>query len=141
MSSIKRWWLRLHEKGGKRHEMPCHHNFETYLDAYLEAAGIGEAKKSPLFRSARGRTGVLTESAMDRVDVYHMIRRAPATPASMADICCHTFRATGITAYLENGGTLENAQAMAAHESPRTTKLYDRTGDEITLDEVERIVI
>jgi hypothetical protein len=49
--------------------------------------------------------------------------------------------ATGITAYLDNGGTLENAQLMVAHESPRTTKLYDRTGDEITLDEVERIII
>jgi integrase/recombinase XerD len=57
------------------------------------------------------------------------------------ECACHTFRATGITAYLEGGGTLENAQAMAAHESPRTTKLYDRTGDEITLDEVERITI
>jgi hypothetical protein len=56
-------------------------------------------------------------------------------------IGCHTFRATGITAYLEAGGTLENAQAMVAHESPRTMKLYDRTGDEITLDEVERITI
>jgi integrase/recombinase XerD len=54
---------------------------------------------------------------------------------------CHTFRASDITAYLEAGRTLENAQAMAAHESPRTTKLYDRTGDEITLDENERIVI
>jgi hypothetical protein len=61
--------------------------------------------------------------------------------SSSARIGCHTFRATGITAYLEAGGTLENAQAMAAHESPRTTKLYDRTGDEITLDEVERITI
>jgi hypothetical protein len=56
-------------------------------------------------------------------------------------ICCHTFRATGIPAYLENGGTIENAQAIASHESPRTTKLYDRTGDDITLDEAERIVI
>ena len=56
-------------------------------------------------------------------------------------IGCHTFRATGITAYLEAGGTLENAQAMAAHESLRTTKLYDRTSDAITLDEVERITI
>jgi integrase len=71
----------------------------------------------------------------------------PATRARSAElgmkvkIGCHTFRATGITAYLEAGGTLENAQAMAAHESPRTTKLYDRTGDEITLDEVERITI
>ena len=63
---------------------------------------------------------------------------ADALPSST---CCHTFRATGITAYLENGGTIENAQAIAAHESPRTTKLYDRTSDEITLDEVERIAI
>jgi hypothetical protein len=54
---------------------------------------------------------------------------------------CHVFRATGITAYLETGGTLDNAQAMAAHESPRTTKLYDRTSDAITLDEIERITI
>ena len=135
----KRWWVRLHEKGGKRHEMPAH--LEAYLDTYLEAARIEEAKKSPLFRSARGRTGELSERAMDRVDVYRMIRRRAQAAGLDADICCHTFRATGITAYLENGGTLENAQAMAAHESPRTTKLYDRTGDDITLDEVERIAI
>jgi integrase len=90
--------------------MPCHHNLETYLDAYLEVAGTGEVRKSPLFRSARGRTGVLTESAMDRVDVYRMIRRRARDAGLNADICCHTFRATGITAYLENGGSLENAQ-------------------------------
>jgi integrase len=57
----------------------------------------------------------------------------------MAPIGCHTFRATGITAYLSNGGALEHAQAMAAHESPRTTKLYDRTKERLTQDEVERI--
>ena len=61
--------------------------------------------------------------------------------SALVHIGCHTFRATGITAYLDNGGTFENAQLMAAHESPRTTKLYDRTGDKITLDEVERIAI
>ena len=137
----KRWWVRLHEKGGKRHEMPAHHNLEAYLDAYLHAAGIVEAKKSPLFRSARGRTGALTESAVNRVDVYRMILRRARDAGLDVEVSCHTFRATGITAYLDNGGTLENAQAMAAHESPRTTKLYDRTGDEITLDEVERITI
>ena len=53
----------------------------------------------------------------------------------------HTFRATGITAYLENGGTIERAQQIAAHESPKTTKLYDRTSDQITLDEIERIAV
>ena len=56
-------------------------------------------------------------------------------------IGCHSFRATGITNYLENGGTLEEAQQMAARESPKTTKLYDRTSDQITLDELERIAI
>lgn len=137
----KRWRVRLHEKGGNRHEMPCHHNLETYLDAYLQVARLLEAKKTPLFRSARGRTGDLTETAMNRVDVFRMIRKRAKDAGLRADACCHMFRATGITAYLENGGTLENAQLMAAHESPRTTKLYDRTGDAITLDQVERIAI
>ena len=137
----KRWWVRLHEKGGKRHEMPAHHTLEAYLDAYIEAAGIRDNGKSPLFRSAAGRTGMITESAMHRIDAYRMIRRRAADAEFKVRINCHTFRATGITAYLEAGGTLENAQAMAAHESPRTTKLYDRTSDAITLDEVERIRI
>jgi site-specific recombinase XerD len=135
----KRWWVRLHEKGGKRHEMPAHHTLEAYLDAYIEAAAIRDGGKAPLFRSAAGRTGALTDKPMNRVDAWRMIQRRAAELGTRARIGCHTFRATGITAYLEAGGTQE--QAMAAHESPRTTKLYDRTGDEITLDEVERIAI
>src|ERR1700689_1369824 len=137
----KRWWVRLHEKGGKRHEMPAHHNLEAYLDAYIKAAGIGDEAKSPLFRSAAGRTDLLTDKAMNRVDAWRMIQRRAGDLGTRVRIGCHTFRATGITAYLEAGGTLENAQVMAAHESPRTTKLYDRTGDEITLDEAERVAI
>jgi site-specific recombinase XerD len=137
----KRWWVRLHEKGGKRHEMPAHHNLEAYLDAYIKAAGIGDAEKAPLFRSAAGRTGLLSDRPMHRVDAWNMIQRRGDAAGLKTRIGCHSFRATGITAYLDNGGTLENAQLMAAHESPRTTKLYDRTGDEITLNEVERIII
>jgi site-specific recombinase XerD len=137
----KRWWLRLHEKGGKRHDMPAHHKLEQFLDEYLDAAGIRDGGKTPLFRSALGRTGILTDRPMHRIDAYQMVRRRTAAAGLNGKLGCHVFRATGITAYLEAGGTLENAQAMAAHESPRTTKLYDRTGDEITLDEVERIRI
>jgi site-specific recombinase XerD len=136
----KRGWIRLHEKGGKRHEVPAHHNAEAYLDAYLEAAGIRTEKKSPLFRSV-DKLRKITANAMTRTDVLRMVKRRAQGAGLPSSTCCHTFRATGITAYLENGGTIENAQAIAAHESPRTTKLYDRTGDEITLDEVERIVI
>jgi integrase len=130
----------LHEKGGKRHEVPAHHNAEAYLDAYLAAAGIRDEKKSPLFRSVDNRLK-LSANAMTRTDVLRMVKRRAVLAGLPSSTCCHTFRATGITAYLENGGTIENAQAIAAHESPRTTKLYDRTSDDITLNEVERIVI
>ncbi len=136
----KRWWIRLHEKGGKRHEVPAHHNAEAYTDAYLDAAGIRDEKKGPLFRSVdKHRT--LTKNPMTRTDVLRMVKRRARAAGLPYSTCCHTFRATGITAYLENGGTIEKAQAIAAHESPRTTKLYDRTSDDITLDEVERIAI
>lgn len=138
--SGKRWWFRLHEKGGKRHDVPAHHNAEAYLDAYMEAAGIAGDKKGPVFRSI-DRHRRLTSHPMHRIDVLRMIKRRARKAGLPQSTCCHTFRATGITAYLENGGTIENAQAIAAHESPRTTKLYDRTSDEITLDEVERIAI
>lgn len=137
----KRWWVRLHEKGGKQHEMPAHHKLEAFIDEYLEATGIGNASKSPLFRAAMGRAGTLSLRPMNRIDAYRMVQRHASKAGLPVLIGCHTFRATGITAYLEAGGSLENAQAMAAHESPRTTKLYDRTGDEITLEEVERIRI
>ena len=137
----RRWWVRLHEKGGKRHEMPAHHNLEEYLAAYIEAAGIAGAKGTPLFRTAKGKTQKLTERRMSQPEVYLMIRRRAAGAGIKTLIGCHTFRATGITAYLKNGGKLEVAQQMAAHESARTTGLYDRRGDEISLDEVERILI
>ena len=119
----------------------AHHKLEAFIDDYLTAAGIRENGKTPLFRSAIGKTDVLTDKPMSRVDAYRMVYRRTADAGFKIKPGCHVFRATGITAYLEAGGSLENAQAMAAHESPRTTKLYDRTGDEITLDEVERITI
>ena len=137
----KRWWVRLHEKGGKRHEMPAHHNLEEYVAAYIDAAGIGKEKGTPLFRTARGKTGQLTERRLAQPKVWEMIRRRAAGAGIKTLIGCHTFRATGITAYLKNGGKLEVAQQMAAHESARTTGLYDRRGDDISLDEVERILI
>ena len=69
------------------------------------------------------------------------IKRRAAAGGLPASTCCHTFRATGITAGLSNGGTLEHAQQIAGHASPKTTKLYDRTADTVTVDEIERIVI
>jgi len=137
----KRWWFRLHEKGGKHHDMPAHHKAEEYVDAYIEDAGLKDRKNEPLFRSAVGRTKRLSDRRMTRHAALKMIQRRSKKAGILTAVCCHSFRATGITNYLEHGGTLEKAQQMAAHESPKTTKLYDRTADAITLDEVERIAI
>jgi site-specific recombinase XerD len=137
----RRLWVRLHEKGSKQHCMPCHHHLESYLQDYIEHAGLAGQDEQPLFRTAVRRTKVLTERRMTQSDAWRMVQRRAADAGILTDVCNHTFRATGITAYLDNGGSLENAQAMAAHESPRTTKLYDRTDDQITLDEVEKIGI
>ena len=134
------WQIQLHEKGGKEHATPCHHALADALRAYIDAAGIAEDRKGWLFRtSPRHNATVLTEQPMAQADAWRMIRRRAAAAGIMAPIGNHTFRATGITAYLGNGGVLEHAQSMAAHESPRTTKLYDRTQERLTQDEVERI--
>jgi site-specific recombinase XerD len=134
------WTVRLHEKGGKEHVMPCHHALAEALHAYIGAAGIAEDRKGWLFRTApRHKANVLTDHPMNQYAAWLMIRRRAVAAGITAPIGNHTFRATGITAYLANGGALEHAQEMAAHESPRTTKLYDRTRERLTQNEVERI--
>src|SRR5229473_5140312 len=110
----KRAWLRLHEKGGKHHEVPCHHNLTTYLDAWINAAGIAADKKGTLFRSFK-KGDKLTDNPITRSDVLAMIKRRAKAAALPYSTCCHTFRATGITTYMQNGGTLEHAQQIAAH--------------------------
>jgi site-specific recombinase XerD len=134
-----RLWVRLREKGGKRHEMPCHHSLEEYLHAYLVGTGIEADPRGPLFRTIARGTGQLSRNALPQANAHAMVRRRALAVGIETPIGNHTFRATGITAYLKNGGTLENAAAMANHSSTRTTQLYDRRRDDISLDEVERI--
>jgi site-specific recombinase XerD len=137
----RRLWVRLNEKGGKHHEMPCHHNLEAYLHAYIDGCGLAADPKGPLFRTIGRGTGKLTETPLPQANAYLMIGRRAASADIGTKIGNHTFRATGITAYLKNGGTLEKAAAMANHASTRTTQLYDRRGDETSLDDVELVVI
>ena len=135
----RRLWVRLHEKGGKQHAMPCHHNLETYLIEYLAAAGLGDDTKAPLFPTIGRGIGRLTRTALTQANAHAMIRRRAVAAGIATKIGNHSCRATGITAYLKGGGTIEKAAAMANHSSTRTTQLYDRRGEEMTLDEVERI--
>lgn len=137
----RRLWVRLHEKGGKRHDMPCHHNLETYLHAYIEAAGLAGDVRGPLFRTIGRGTDQLTATPLPQANAYAMVRRRAKAASIATRISNHSFRATGITAYLKNGGTLEKAAQMANHASTRTTQLYDRRSDDVSLDEVERVLI
>lgn len=84
---------------------------------------------------------MLSTNPMGQADVYRMIGRLAAAAAVDTKIGCHPFRAKGIIEYLRNGGKLEIAQQMANHESAPTAELYDRRQDQVSLDEVERILI
>jgi len=134
----RRGWVRLHEKGGKVNELPCNHNLEAFLDAWLDASGLSIKPDAPLFPTLRH--GKLTgRQALAPAEVHMMIQRRARAAGIRTKVSAHSFRATGITTYLHNGGKLEVAQQMAGHESARTTGLYDRRDDAVALDEVERI--
>ena len=121
--------------------MPCHHTLEDYLHAYIDGCGLAADPRGPLFRTIMRGRGALSNAPLAQANAYAMIGRRAAAAGIDTKIGNHTFRATGITAYLKNGGALETAAAMANHSSTRTTQLYDRRQDQITLDEIERVRI
>ena len=138
-SQGRRGWLRFHEKGGKEHEAPCIPKLEVFLDEYIAAAGIAADVNGPLFRTTGRSTG--TPHRMKQQDAYRMIERRAGQAGIKTKVGNHSMRATGITDYLKHEGTLENAQQMANHSSPRTTKLYDRRNEEASLDEYAKVGI
>jgi site-specific recombinase XerD len=163
----RRWKVRLKEKGGKQRDVPLHHKAKDYLDAYVEAAnwdsaeekpgadkapgeaqgdysgepGRAQKRNLPLFRTVT-RAKTLSRRPMSRTSVLRMVKtRAEDAGLDPSRVCCHTFRGTGITAYLENGGKLEVAQHIAGHADASTTKLYDRRKELVSKEEVEKIGI
>jgi site-specific recombinase XerD len=137
-----RWRIRLHEKGGQRRTVPVHHKAKEYLDAYIDEAGIGEDGEAPLFQSLRGRTCKLTGRRLQPDNVLQMVkRRASEAGFDPSQVTCHTFRATGITTYLENDGDLETAQHIAGHASANTTRIYDHRDEHVDQEEIERVRI
>ena len=132
----KRDQLRLQEKGGKEKLLWLHHQAEEYLDRYLDAARITQGE-APLFQSM-DKLHRLTGLAMSRRDLLRVVKQRCAQAGLPETICNHSFRGTGITVFLQNGGSLEVAQDLANHSDPRTTKLYDRRKDLATLQEIER---
>ena len=123
-----RGWLRLHEKGGTRHDVPAHHRAAEALDDYLEAAGLDEPTADGPGAVAASRPG-------------HDQAAGGGGGSPALDLLPHVPGDGGSRRICRMGGTLEHAQQIAGHASPKTTKLYDRTADTITVDEIERIVI
>lgn len=159
----QRLWLRLTEKGGQCKDVPCHHHLETYLTEWIEAADLAGKPTAPLFQTftweepppnvansdradqdtapvkPKPRRRIVSGERMTQAMTWEMVQRRAERAGIKTAVCNHTFRAAGITAYLKNGGTIERAAAIAGHASTRTTKLYDRRSDELTLDEIEKI--
>lgn len=133
-------WIIGEEKGSKRHEMPVHPTLEILMDEYIECVGM-TVLSTPLFQSSNARGGKLTGRPFDRTAAWRMVRRRAAAAGINRKIGNHSFRATGITTYLNAGGSLEDARIMANHSNATTTKLYDRTGDIAKIQEVNRIDI
>ena len=133
-------WLRLYEKGGKRHDVPVHPKAAEAVDRYIRKGGV-EGPLEPIFQSMNPAATGLTGKAWSARAALHMVKRRAKAAGLPPGTCCHSFRATGITLYLGNGGTIEHAQLIAGHRSPLTTKLYDRNQDAVTVEEIRKIVV
>jgi integrase/recombinase XerD len=132
----KRARLRMLEKGGKEKLVWLHHEAEQFLDAYLAEAHI-EGADDALFPTL-DKLHRMSGAPLTRRDVLRIVKERCLAAGLSETFCNHTFRGTGITVFLQNGGALEAAQDMANHSDPRTTKLYDRRKDLATLSEIER---
>jgi len=132
------WHLRFHEKGGKDRLVPVHHELQQHLDVYLDAAGIYDG---PIFRAGNGNRSALSDRPLGRRPALDIVKRRTrdAGVEGWDKVCNHSFRASGITTFMAAGGSLEEAQKIAGHSSPRTTKLYDHNSREVMRKEVERI--
>ncbi len=135
----KRSIVRLRTKGGKEKEFPVHHLLEDILDAYLDISGLRANPTGPLFPTTRGNSRELGGRPMTRIDAARMLKRRLAKAGIVGSYSPHSFRTTGLTRFLEEGGTLEGAQNIADHADSRTTKLYDRRQQVVLREDVERI--
>ena len=134
-------WLRFQEKRGKEHEVPVHSKAKEAVDLWLERSYLASNPSAPLFPSFGKNSETLNWRRLDRRSVLKLVEKRAKASGILKRVCCHSFRATGVTEYMNSGGTIEIAQRIAGHTSPSTTRIYDRSGDQLTLEEIERVQI
>ena len=134
-------WLRFQEKRGKEHEVPVHSKAKEAVDLWLERSYLASKPSAPLFPSFGKNRETIELRRLDRRSVLKLVEKRAKASGILKRVCCHSFRATGVTEYMNSGGTIEIAQRIAGHTSPSTTRIYDRSGDQLTLEEIERMQI
>jgi integrase/recombinase XerD len=139
-------WLRLEEKRGKIHEVPVHSKAGEAIDQWLEASGIASNPEAPLFPAfAKDKKTFARDKKthqlrhLDRTRVWQLVQTRARACGIKKRVCPHSFRATGITEYMNNGGTIDIAQRIAGHSQLSTTQIYDHSKDRVTIAEIERI--
>ncbi|MCA9040725.1 MAG: tyrosine-type recombinase/integrase [Planctomycetaceae bacterium] len=134
--------LRFLEKGGKSRSIPVRHDLQVVLLAALADIGCETLpKEAHLFRTARGRTGLLGDQPLNNIDICRMVKRRLRDAGLPELYSPHSFRVATVTDLLEQGIPLEDVQYLAGHADPRTTRLYDRRQKRVTRNTVERISI
>jgi len=131
--------LLLHEKNGKDHIVPLHHQAAEYLDAYVATAGLADTPNAPLWQNAPGHARALSGEALSARGALGIVKRRCRAVGLPPDVCNHSFRATGMTLFMDADGDIETARQLAGHASVKTTQLYNRSGDRKRKAEVERV--
>ena len=134
-------WLRFQEKRGREHEVPVHSKAKEAIDLWLEASGLASNPAAPLFPAYGKDRETIELKHLDRRSILKLVEKRASASGIVKRVCCHSFRATGITEYMNAGGTIEIAQQIAGHKSSSTTRIYDRSQDLLTIEEIERVQI
>jgi site-specific recombinase XerD len=132
-------WLRLKEKRGNLNEVPVHSLARNAIDEWLTESGLNGNPSMPLFPAFSQNRELITTRHMTRVNVWTLIQTRARAIGIKKRIGCHSFRATGLTAYMNAGGQLDIAQRIAGHSQLSTTKIYDRSKDRVTIEEIEKV--
>lgn len=132
--------LLVREKGGQQRMLPLHPELARRLDRYLQSVSFGAEPAHALFPAMRrGRSGRYGVRALSRSEAWTLVRKHLNLAGIAGSAGCHSFRATGITAFLESGGRIETAAYLAGHVSVRTTQLYDRRAQRYAGAELARM--
>ena len=118
-----------------------HSKAKEAVDLWLERSYLASNPSAPLFPSFGKNRETIELRRLDRRSVLKLVEKRAKASGILKRVCCHSFRATGVTEYMNSGGTIEIAQRIAGHTSPATTRIYDRSGDVLTLEEIERVQI